>query len=193
MRQNATCDPTETAIRSTRGGSIRDSSGRSASTESISATSSTVVANGPFSATPNHEFGPRSAGTMPYPGLMPNSPRLAAGTLIEPMPSAPVGDRHRFPEATAAALPPEDPPGTRSVFHGFRVIAIGESVLPQMHNSGTAVIPTTIAPAARNLATTGWSFAAGLAEVAVEPLRSGSPATATLSLIATGTPASGSP
>jgi hypothetical protein len=85
---------------------------------------------------------------------MPNTPQLAAGTLIEPIPSAPcaIGT---IPEATAAALPPEDPPGTRSVFHGFRVIAAGESVLPQIHNSGTAVIPTTIAPAARNLATTG--------------------------------------
>jgi len=91
---------------------------------------------------------------MPCPGLMPNSPQLPAGTLIEPMPSPPwaIGT---IPAATAAALPPEDPPGTRSVFHGFRVIAGGESVLPQMHNAGTAVIPTTIAPEARNLAATG--------------------------------------
>ena len=83
---------------------------RSASTESISAASSTVVASGPFSAMPNHEPLPRSAGTTPCPGLMPTSPQQAAGMRIEPMPSLPcaIGT---VPDATAAAEPPDEPPG----------------------------------------------------------------------------------
>ena len=70
------------------------------------------------------------------------------------MPSAPWA-MGTMPAATAAALPPEDPPAVLSGFHGLRVMAAGESVLPQMHSSGTAVTPTTTAPAARSLVTTG--------------------------------------
>lgn len=157
----------------------------------MTAASATVVASTPFSATPNQELDPSWAGTTPRPGLMPNSRQQAAGTRIEPIPSAPcaIGT---IPDATATALPPEEPPGVRSVFQGLRVITPGESVLPQMQSSGTVVIPTTMAPAARSLATTGWSAAHGADDVAADPLRSGSPATAMLSFTATGTPARGS-
>src|SRR5438309_1965701 len=60
-----------------------------------------------------------------------------------------------------------------------------------MHSSGTRVMPTTTAPAARSRATTGWSAGEGPGECAREPTVITSPATATLSFTATGTPASG--
>lgn len=47
------------------------------------------------------------------------------------------------PAATAAALPPELPPGTRSKARGFRVTFIAEfSVEPPMANSSIFVLPT---------------------------------------------------
>src|SRR4051795_3461480 len=52
-------------------------------------------------------------------------------------------------------------------------------------------MPTTTAPAARSRATTGWSARAGTSGAASEPSVQTSPATSTLSLIATGTPARG--
>ncbi len=53
-------------------------------------------------------------------------------------------------------------------------------------------MPTTTAPAARSRATTGWSAVAVRSGHAGDPSVQASPATSTLSLIATGTPASGS-
>src|SRR5215831_16123279 len=47
----------------------------------------------------------------PYVGLIPTVPVIAAGWRIEPPVSVPVAPRQR-PAATAAAEPPEDPPGT---------------------------------------------------------------------------------
>ena len=52
-------------------------------------------------------------------------------------------------------------------------------------------MPTTIAPALRSRATTGWSRVAGSPVQAGDPSVQTSPATATLSLTAIGTPASG--
>ena len=123
------------------------SSGRPASTDSISAQSATVVASGPFSAMSNHEPLPRSAGTTPSPGLMPTRPQHAAGMRIEPMPSLPCATA-TMPAATAAAAPPDEPPGVRSRSHGLRVMPKVESVAPKTHSSGTRVSPTTTAPAA---------------------------------------------
>ena len=59
-----------------------------------------------------------------------------------------------MPAATAAALPPDEPPGVRAVSHGLRVMASASSVVGKMHSSGTRVSPTTIAPAPRSLRTT---------------------------------------
>ena len=124
------------------------------------------------------------------PGLIPTRPQQAAGIRIEPIPSLPsaIGT---VPAATAAAEPPEDPPGERSCFQGLRVIPKVESVAPNTHSSGTRVMPTTIAPAARSRATVWWSLGWADGSDAWVPTRIGSPATGTLSLIATGTPASG--
>ena len=57
---------------------------------------------------------------LPCDVLSPTSPQHDAGMRIEPPPSEAwaIGT---MPDATAAAAPPLDPPGTRSVFHGLRV------------------------------------------------------------------------
>ena len=57
--------------------------------------------------------------TRPYVGLMPVMPHRAAGWRIDPPVSVPVAPGTRR-AATAAAEPPEEPPGTRSLFHGLR-------------------------------------------------------------------------
>src|SRR5688572_4371016 len=145
----ATGDRVETAIRRLPGGRACARSGRAASADSITAASSTFVASGPFSARPYQEDTPSADGTTPGPGLSPRIPQDAAGIRIEPMPSAPsaIG---AMAAATAAALPPEEPPAVRRRFQGLRVTPNALSVVPQMQSSGTRVMPMTIAPADRN-------------------------------------------
>ncbi len=163
----------------------------SARTASIRRASSTVVASGPFSDMPNQSPSLMPAGTTPWPGLMVTRPQLAAGMRREPIPSLPRASGTN-PAATAAPLPPEEPPAVRVRSHGLRAVPCTPSVVPKTHSSGTFVRPTTTAPAARSRATVTWSSAAGVSGVAAEPTRLASPRTARLSLTATGTPASGS-
>ena len=71
---------------------------------------------------------------------------------IEPAPSAATA-AGTSPAATAAAEPPLDPPGVRSVSHGLRVTPhVIDSVNGHSPSSGIFVLPTTIAPAARSRA-----------------------------------------
>ena len=56
----------------------------------------------------------------PRAGFSPTSPQQAAGIRIEPPPSLPWATGTR-PAATAAAAPPEEPPGVRSRSQGLRV------------------------------------------------------------------------
>jgi hypothetical protein len=49
------------------------------------------------------------AGTVPAPGVMPTNPQIAAGERSEPSASVPWPSGTK-PAATAAALPPDDPP-----------------------------------------------------------------------------------
>ena len=49
---------------------------------------------------------------------MPTTPQNAAGWRIEPPVSEP-SENKTSPAATAAADPPDEPPGTVSRFHGF--------------------------------------------------------------------------
>ena len=59
------------------------------------------------------------------------------------------------PAATAAALPPEEPPGTRLRSWGLRVGPKAEcSVEEPMANSSMFVFPTNTAPAAASRLTT---------------------------------------
>ena len=76
---------------------------------------------------------------------------------IEPPPSEPRA-APTIPAATAAPLPPLDPPGVRSSDHGLRVAPkASDSVNGQIVSSGTCVLPMTIAPAARSARTTSAS------------------------------------
>ncbi len=57
--------------------------------------------------------------------------------------------------ATAAALPPDEPPGTREVSHGFRVLWRAEfSVDEPIANSSMLVEPTTTRPASASFVST---------------------------------------
>src|SRR5919198_3293004 len=99
--------------------------------------------------------GPRE--TRPRLGLSPTSPQQAAGIRIEPPPSLACA-MGTIPDATAAALPPDEPPGVRVVSHGFRGgPKRSGSVTGRIPSSGVLVFPTTIAPAALSLATTALS------------------------------------
>jgi hypothetical protein len=81
--------------------------------------------------------------------------------LIEPPPSAPRASGPR-PLATAAAAPPEEPPGVRARFHGFRVTPnSGLSVNGLWPNSGVVVLPTSTAPASRRRTGTASSVGTG--------------------------------
>jgi hypothetical protein len=52
--------------------------------------------------------------------LSPTIPHSAAGWRIEPPVSVPI-DHGTLPAATAAAEPPDEPPGTRARSHGLSV------------------------------------------------------------------------
>src|SRR5260370_35705482 len=56
----------------------------------------------------------------PYVGFRPTTPQSDAGIRIDPPVSLPIAPKH-IPATSAAPLPPLDPPGIRSVAHGFLV------------------------------------------------------------------------
>ena len=92
--------------------------------------------------------GPREI--RPRLGFSPSSPVHAAGMRIEPPPSFPcaIGS---IPPATAAAAPPDEPPGVREVSHGLRVGPVCRgSVVGRIPNSGMLVTPTITKPASRS-------------------------------------------
>src|SRR6476646_11641159 len=89
---------------------------------------------------------------------MPTTPHNAAGWRIEPPVSEPNATGEN-PAATAAALPPLDPPGTRDGSRGLRVGPKAEfSVDEPMANSSMLVLPTTTAPASATRCTTVASY-----------------------------------
>ena len=76
-------------------------------------------------------------------------PVSAAGCLIEPPVSEPSA-HGASPAATAAAEPPDEPPGTRSRSHGLRVGPKAEfSVDEPIANSSMFVLPSSGKPASR--------------------------------------------
>src|SRR6266508_4991557 len=95
----------------------------------------------------------------PYVGFMPTVPVKAAGWRIEPPVSVPVAPRQSR-AATAAAEPPEDPPGTSGTFELFR--RHGDATGPKhdvsfdepMANSSLLVLPSNTAPSRQRLAVT---------------------------------------
>lgn len=98
-------------------------------------------------------------GTNPYVGFSPTTPQNAAGCRTEPPVSDPSAAKHA-PDETAAALPPELPPGTKhaSVLsplpppsdQGLRVRPWWlKSVPDPIPNSSMLVLPRRGAPASR--------------------------------------------
>src|SRR5512144_2317312 len=81
---------------------------------------------------------------------MPTMPHSAAGWRIEPPVSVPSAAAHR-PAATAAALPPEEPPGTQARSHGLRVGWNAEFSLEEpIANSSMLSLPSSTAPVSSN-------------------------------------------
>src|SRR5262249_11763775 len=92
-----------------------------------------------------------SSGSSPKPGLSPATPQKDAGRMIEPPVCVPIAAGH-ISQATAAALPLDEPPGVRSKFQGLRV---GDG--SNDAHSVVTVLPRMIAPAFRNAVTTAAS------------------------------------
>src|SRR3954470_3132885 len=114
----------------------------------------------------------------------------AAGIRTLPAPSDPIA-AVTSPAATAAALPPDEPPGVWLRDHGFRVCPnAGPLVNGHWPSSQVFVLPTITAPAVRSLRTTSASAAARCTRPAA-PNIVGTPATSTSSLTAIGIPSKG--
>src|SRR5687768_18194080 len=120
---------------------------------------------------------------------MPKRPVNEQGMRIEPPPSVPTASGP-MPDATAAAAPPEEPPGVFALFQGLRVMPVrGLSVTPFQPNSGVVVLPTITAPCSRSRAVAGASsFHGPLGSMVFEPRSVGQPFVRIRSLIDTGTP-----
>jgi hypothetical protein len=89
--------------------------------------------------------------------LSPTTPQNAAGWRIEPPVSVP-SDHGAMPAATAAAEPPEEPPGTRVGSQGLRVGPYAEcSVEEPIANSSMLDLPSETRPAACVRSTTSAS------------------------------------
>ena len=92
--------------------------------------------------------------TLPYVGFSPTVPQSAAGWRMEPPVSVPTLATHS-PEATLAALPPLEPPGTQFSPQGLTVFLKAEfSVDEPMANSSILFLPSITAPAAFSFSTT---------------------------------------
>ena len=139
---------------------------------------------------PNGDSG--YAGTRPKLGFRPKLPQNAAGMRTLPAPSVPT-DSGPMPAATAAAVPPDEPPGVLLGSHGLRVMPVsGELVSPLQPNSGVPVLPSSTAPASRRRAVAGASTSQGWSGSTVRLPRSvGQPRVRIRSLIDAGTPSSG--
>src|SRR5471032_1463639 len=91
---------------------------------------------------------------LPYVGLMPVTPHMAAGCRIEPPVSVPVAAGVRR-AATAAAEPPDEPPGIAALSHGFFTGPNAEfSFEEPIANSSQFVLPSVTMPAPLNRSTT---------------------------------------
>src|SRR5262249_40843018 len=86
---------------------------------SMSAESRTLrLTTWPVDSPPHPSPASGAIDTLPRDGLSPNTPHCAAGIRIEPPPSVACA-AGRMPADTAAALPPDEPPGEYSRFQGL--------------------------------------------------------------------------
>ena len=114
----------------------------------ISAQAATVTAMGPTVSKLGASGKTPSAGTSPHVGLKPTTPQQAAGSRIEPALSVPRATSQR-PAASAAPLPPLEPPGIRLASSGLTTAPkCGLSEVIPYANSCRFVLPTTPYPAA---------------------------------------------
>src|SRR5262245_7185605 len=110
---------------------------------------------------------------------------------MDPPVSVPRAATARSP-ATAAAEPPDDPPGTRPRSHGLRVSLNAEcSVTEPIANSSMFVLPRITAPAALSWATGVASYGGTKCSRMRDPHVVVTPSVQNTSLIAMGTPSSG--
>src|SRR3989338_1146304 len=118
-----------------------------AMTSSSSAASSTVCVIGPGQSHDDPIAIMPYLETRPYVGFNPTTPHHAAGKRIEPAVSVPIAAGAR-PAATAAADPPDDPPGTRSRLYGLLVGPKSDaSVDEPCAHASRFVLPRKDAPA----------------------------------------------
>src|ERR1700733_8176173 len=118
-------------------------------------------------------------------------PHRAAGWRIDPPVSVPMAHGAR-PAATAAALPPDEPPGTRRRSQGLSAGPKPEfSFEDPIANSSWLVLPRSGAPAAASLATTVAVYGGRYPSRIFEPDWLGTPSVQNKSLTANGTPPSG--
>jgi hypothetical protein len=97
-----------------------------------------------------------------------------------------------MPAATAAAAPPEEPPGVTDGSRGLRVWPCSPlRVNQRSEKAGVLVRPSTTAPARRRLDTTGLSCSATRPRWMRSPLVVAQPFWSVLVLMVTGTPAIG--
>ena len=132
------------------------------------------------------------SGTVSTVGFSPYTPQKLAGIRIEPTRSEPYS-QNAIPAATAAAAPPEEPPGVRVASHGL-VVAPYRSLRVWAKSASmkaTFVFPITMAPARLSRCTTVASWSATNSMNAGLPQVVCSPATLNASLIVIGTPCRG--
>src|SRR3954451_12044186 len=127
-------------------------------------------------------------GTRPAVGRKPTSEQKLEGSRMLPPKSFPVPSQ-TWPDARAAAVPPEEPPGVKRVFHGLRVKPnTSLYVLPPAANSGMFDFPMTSAPQASKRCTAISDVGDMRSAKIVEPIVQRTPSTSTLSLTAIGSP-----
>src|SRR6185503_4819016 len=158
---------------------------------SIALTSATVLPNGPIcSRLFAYDIRPYLL-TRPYVGFKPTTEQKLAGHLTEPPVSEP-SDRAHSSAATLAALPPDDPPGTLAMSHGFLVAPfLLNSVVDPIANSSRFVLPIRMAPASKSVFTTVASYGGTKLSSIFDAHVVLVPFTQMLSLMLTATPASG--
>jgi hypothetical protein len=125
----------------------------------------------------------------PYVGFSPTTPDSAAGCLTEPPVSVPRAQT-ASPAATAAADPPDDPPGTVPRSHGLCTGPNAEfSFEDPIANSSQLVLPTRTAPAASSRSHAAQSYGGTKASRIFEPHVVRMPFVASTSFSASGMPA----